>query len=105
MGKNDLHAIFTAYNSSGATLVVIELRKNGSGFQIRAGTLTDLNKWSYTPWITLSSGWQSIAFDWHAATAAGANNGSLSLTMSSTAVSVSALDNDTRRVDWIASVQ
>lgn len=32
MGKNDLHAIFTAYNSSGATLVVIELRKNGSGF-------------------------------------------------------------------------
>jgi hypothetical protein len=83
-------------------MLVVELRKNGSTYQVRAGTLNDKNKWMYTSWMALTSGWQAITVDWRAAAAAGANNGSLSLKVGNTTVSLTRLDNDTMRVDLTA---
>jgi uncharacterized repeat protein (TIGR02543 family) len=103
MGKNDSHHIFSANNSANASMIVVEMRRNGSSYQMRAGTPTDKNKWMYTSWMTLANAWQPIVVDWRAATSAGANNGALSLTVGTqTAVSVAGLDNDTWKVEWIA---
>jgi uncharacterized repeat protein (TIGR02543 family) len=102
MGNSDAHQIFTAYNSANQAIFVIELRKNGSLYQMRAGTLTDTGSWSYTAWVTSAAGWKPVVVDWRAATVAGANNGSLSLKVgSASAVTVTALNNDTRRIDFV----
>jgi hypothetical protein len=85
--------------------LVLELRKNGSSFQVRAGLLLDRGKWSYTGWSTLTNGWNSIELDWRAATAAGANNGGLSVWLNGSITPVANLtgiDNDLQKVDWVA---
>jgi hypothetical protein len=79
MGKGDSQFIFGAYSATNINMLVVELRKNHSSFQFRAGLLSDRSKWSYTGWSAISSGWNAIEFDWRAATAVGANNGGLTL--------------------------
>ncbi len=103
MGRSNSHIILRAYKGASTSMLVGELRKNGSGYQVRAGTLTDNNLWAYTSWVNLTSGWQPIVVDWRAATSVGANNGTLSLTVGTgTPVSVTGLDNDTQKVDAVA---
>ena len=103
MGKGDSHVIFGAYSTAGNNMLVVELRRNGSSFQIRAGSLNDRGKWSDTGWSTILSGWNAIEFDWRAATAAGANNGGLTLWLNGAQVAyLTGIDNDQKKVDWIA---
>jgi hypothetical protein len=105
MGKNDSHVIFGAYTAQNVNTLVIELRRNGSSFQVRAGLLLDRNRWSYTGWSTLANGWNSIELYWRAATAAGANNGGITLWLNNPATPTANLtgsDNDLQKVDWVA---
>jgi hypothetical protein len=105
MSINDSHIIFGAYTAQSVNTLVIELRRNGSSFQIRAGLLLDRNRWSYTGWSTLTNGWNSIELDWQAATAAGANNGGMTLWLNNPATptaNLTGIDNDLQKVDWVA---
>jgi uncharacterized repeat protein (TIGR02543 family) len=103
MSKNDSHVIFGAYTPQGVNTLVIELRKNGKSFQIRSGLPNDRSKWSYTAWSTLPTGWSAIELDWRAATAAGANNGGLTLWLNGAQVAnLTGVDNDLQKVDWVA---
>jgi len=103
MAKNNIHALFGGYTGQNANTLVIELRKNGNSFQVRAGLLLDARgKWSYSGWSTLSNSWTSIEFDWRAATSLGANNGGLTLWLNGTQVAnLTGIDNDQQKVDWV----
>jgi hypothetical protein len=106
MGKNDSHVLLGAYTAQSANTLVIELRKNGNSFQIRAGLLNDRGRWSYTGWTMLPNSpnpWKAIELDWRASTAAGANNGGLILWLNGTQVAnLTGIDNDLQKVDWAA---
>jgi hypothetical protein len=100
MGKGDSHFIFGAYSATNINMLVVELRKNDSSFQFRAGLLSDRSKWSCTGWSAISSGWNAIEFDWRAATAVGANNGGLTLWIDGTQqADLTGADNDTWKID------
>ena len=65
--------------------------------------LNDRGRWSYTGWSTLPNAWSAIELDWRAATAAGANNGGLTLWLNGTEVAnLTGIDNDRQKVDWVA---
>jgi hypothetical protein len=103
MGKSDSHVIFSGYSATGASMLVIELRRNGSSLQIRGGLLSDKKKWSYTGWSTLPSGWNAIELDWRAATGTTVNNGGLALWLNGTRIgNISNTGNYQQKVDWVA---
>jgi hypothetical protein len=97
------HVIFYGYSgaSSPIAMLRVELRFS-SGYQIRAGLRNDGNSWSNTAWLALSDAPHAIELDWRASTAAGANNGALTLWLDGTQrANLTGADNDTRRVDRV----
>jgi hypothetical protein len=101
MAAGDMHTIF--YGFSGTTSVLrVDFLYDGAVYQVRARALDNASTWSATPWFTISNGPHAIEFDWQAATAAGANNGSLTLWLDGVQQSsVGGINNDTRRIDTI----
>jgi len=101
MAAGDMHTIF--YGFSGSTSVLrVDFRYSGGAYQLEARALDNASAWSATPWFTISNGPHVIEFDWQAATAAGANNGNLTFWLDGVQqVSVSGINNDTRRIDEI----
>ena len=62
----------------------------------------DSTTYSSTSWYTISNGWHFIEIDWKASSAAGANNGYITLWIDGVQQgSVTGIDNDTRRVDEV----
>jgi hypothetical protein len=62
----------------------------------------DKSGWSNSTWLTISDAPHSIELDWRAATAAGANNGGLTLWIEGVQqASLTGIDNDTRRIDRV----
>ncbi|MEK6223206.1 MAG: hypothetical protein N2D54_13255, partial [Chloroflexota bacterium] len=57
----------------------LEVRKNGTNFQIRAGIRNDSGNWKYTNWILLPKNVTRIEIDWKAAKNAVFNNGYIKL--------------------------
>jgi len=103
MAKNDIHAILNAYNTSSDAVITIQLRLSGNAYQVRAGVLNNRNRWTYTSWTSLASGWQPIEFDWRASTAPGASNGNLTLWVNSVeTVTIIGVDNDSQRIEFVA---
>jgi len=104
MGKNDQHATFNAYKDATNSVLTVQLRRIGTNkYQARAGMLLDNRKWTYTGWFAVSNDWKTIELDWRAATAAGANNGGLTLWLDGTQVAnLTGGDNDQQKVDWAA---
>jgi hypothetical protein len=65
--------------------------------------LNDASKWVDSSWYLLATGWNSIEFEWHASTAAGANNGGATLWLNGVQrAALSARDNDKQRVDSVS---
>jgi hypothetical protein len=62
--------------------------------------LNDAAAWTSTNWFTIGDASHSIELDWRAATAAGANNGGLTLWVDGVQqVDLTGMDNDTHRID------
>ncbi len=103
MATNDAHYIFYAISHDGLVVARVEFGKIASGYQIRAGAVTDASSSTFTnlAWTTaVTSAWHKIEIEWKAATVPGANNGVLTLWIDTVqAATVTTLDNDTRRVD------
>jgi YD repeat-containing protein len=101
MANNDLHVIFNGYNAGGSNVVRVDFRRSSSTYQVRASIRDDASTWADTSWVTISDAPHYLEFDWQAATAAGANNGSLTFWVDGTQQgSLTGIDNDTRRVDY-----
>ena len=102
MGQGDMLAIFFAYADPATVVVRFELRYFNGVYQLRPRMVTDIGTWASTPWIPLSDAPQRFQLDWHGASAPGANDGALVFWIDGVQrASISAVDNDTRRIDYI----
>ena len=64
--------------------------------------MDDSGSWASSAWSKISDAPHAIELDWRAATAAGANNGGLTLWIDDTQQANSTtVDNDTRRIDGV----
>jgi hypothetical protein len=102
MRSSNAHYIFYGYRGTSTVVLRIELRISGGAYQLRAGLLNDGTTWSNTSWTTISDAPHFVELDWRAATAAGANNGSLTFWTDGTQrANLTGIDNDTRRIDRV----
>jgi hypothetical protein len=80
----------------------VEFRRSSNTYQLRAGLLTDGSSWTNSGWFTITDATHAIEFDWRAASAAGANNGGLTLWIDGAQkADLVAVDNDTWRIDRV----
>jgi hypothetical protein len=102
MASSDTHVIFGGYNASGALVMRLQFRRSSGAYQFQASLLSDATSWTASSWITISDAPHALELDWRAATAAGANNGGLTLWMDGNQVAdLTGVDNDLRRIDTV----
>jgi len=102
MASNDAHFIFKGFAGTSTEVLRVEFRQSTGTYQLRALLVDDGTTWLSTNWFTISDASHFIELDWQAATAAGANNGSLTLWIDGTQqASLSGVNNDTRRIDRV----
>ena len=84
------------------TFARLELQYASGAYQVRGQVRNNASGWSNTSWATISDAPHLLEIDWRAATAAGANDGGLTLWVDEVDKgSFSNIDNDTRRVDQV----
>jgi len=102
MSNGNAHYILLGYYGSSTQAIRLELRYYALNYQIRASVRTDSGTYRTTSWFTISDAPHYIEINWVASTAAGANNGSLSLWIDGVSrASLNLVDNDTQRIDMI----
>jgi len=101
MANADAHIIFSGLKSTSTAVLRMEFSQSSGNYQLRVRVLLDdATTWVNTNWFTISDTPHSIELDWQAATAAGANNGGLTLWIDGMQqAALTGLDNDTWRVD------
>jgi len=102
MASGDSHGILYAYVGTSTAVIRGIFCFCSGAYQIQFGLLNDSGIWQNTSAVTISDVKHPIEIDWQAATAAGANNGSLTLWIDGVQKStVVGVDNDTRRIDRV----
>ncbi len=102
MTSGDAHFIFKGFAGTGTSTEVlrVEFRWFSGAYQIRTSLMDDGTTFMSTNWFTISDAPHPIEVDWRAATAAGANNGGLTLWIDGVQQQdLTGIDNDTRRID------
>jgi PKD repeat protein len=101
MAAGDNHYILYAQSST-AGLIMLQLYYDGSNYKLRGAVRTDAGGWLYTVYTTLSDARHYVEIDWQAASAPGANNGSLTLWLDGVQAAVrSGVDNDLQRLESV----
>jgi RHS repeat-associated protein len=108
LGSTGAYDLLLAYNPAPSTALRAMFRCSaapcpGTGsYQLRVGARTDAQSWTYTSWQSISDAPHSVEFDWRAASAAGANDGALTLWLDGAqAAELTNIDNDTFLIDFI----
>jgi hypothetical protein len=104
MASGNAHVLFHGYTGTnfGTPVVRVEFRFSNGAYQLRGGARNDANGWSYAGWTTITDAAHWIEFDWRASTAAGANNGGLTVWIDGTQRgNLTTVDNDTRRIERV----
>ena len=102
MTSGNTHYIFYGYQGNNTLMIRLEFRFYSGAYSIRLSDRLDSGLWVYTSWVTLSDLSHFIEFDWQSATAAGANNGYLTLWLDGVQqAAFTGQDTDTRRVDRV----
>ncbi len=102
MASGDTHYIFYGLAGTSTPVVRVWFRFSVGNYQLRAGLRNDSNTWTNTAWFTIGDAAHFVEFDWRAATAAGANNGGLTLWIDGQQrADLTGIDNDTRRIDRV----
>ena len=100
MATGDAHFILVGYTGTSTPILRLEFQMAASGYQLRARVFTDGGAWLSTAWFPLSDTLHPLELDWRAATAAGANNGGLTLWIDGLQqADLTGVDNDTQRMD------
>ncbi len=100
MADGNAFFIFNAFMNTSTAVGRVEFRSSGGAYQVRARVMNDAGSWTNTAWFTISNGPHPLEIDWRAATAAGANNGGITLWIDGVQqADISNVDNDTHRVD------
>jgi serine protease len=96
------HVIFYGYQGTNVVVTRLEFRNYNGAYQLRGSLRRDDNTWRASSWYTISDAPHVVELDWQAATAPGANNGSLTLWIDAAQKGpFGSIDNDTYRVDRI----
>ena len=102
MSIGNAHYIFYAYSGASTVVLRIEFRCSSPNRQLLAELLNNGITWTSSSWFTISDGPHVIETDWQAATAAGANNGYLTLWIDGVQrANLTGVANDTRRIDSV----
>jgi hypothetical protein len=102
MASGNAHVIFKAVDAASRTAYQIELRSFQGDYQLRAYAPWDSDGAYATPWIRIWDDPHLIEVFWQAASADGAGDGSLSLSLDDNPVAWGGgIDNDTRQVDSV----
>ncbi len=102
MVSGDNHYIFVAYTGTSTAVLRGTFRFSSGFYQVRYSLLNDSGTWQNTSWFTISDASHYIEIDWRSATAAGANDGGLTLWLDGTQkANLTGVDNDTRRIDRV----
>jgi hypothetical protein len=102
MAELDSFPLFYGYQGSNIVVTRIDLRRTGNQYQLRAGLISDIGVWKYTPYYPLRDEATMVEIEWQAATAVGANNGYLAFWLDSSPLArLTAIDNDTQRIDSV----
>jgi len=102
MISGDTHFIFNGLDGTSTAVMRMDFRRSSGTYQIRARILDDSSNWIDTTWFTISDGPHFIELDWQAATAAGANNGGLTLWIDGVQqANLSGVNNDSWRIDRV----
>jgi hypothetical protein len=102
MVDKDAFFILYGYGSDSAPALRVEFRIWKRNYQLRAALRNDGNGWANSNWTDVSDMPHVVEFDWSAATAVGANNGSLALWIDGVqTANLNNIDNDTRRIDYV----
>lgn len=100
MESGDNHHILQGHSGPFRLVLRVQFRFRNGDYQLRAALRDDGSSWTDTNWITISDALHYIEVDWKAASAAGVNNGGLTLWIDDTQqASLTGIDNDTRRID------
>jgi len=102
MVNGNSHVIFFGYSGADykTPVILLELRFSSGNYQVRAGLINDGTLWRYGNWFNIGNSVHYLEFEWKAATAAGANNGTLNFWVDGTLrTGITGVDNDTRRVE------
>jgi VCBS repeat-containing protein len=101
MAKGNDHAIFNAYDGAGNVVARVDFGYNRN-YQVYAGLVRDAGTWVNSSWMSLSDAPHYIEIEWRASTAAGANNGILTLWVDGVQrASQTGIDNDTKRIESV----
>jgi subtilisin family serine protease/subtilisin-like proprotein convertase family protein len=96
------HYIFYGYQGTSTVVTRLEFRHYNGAYQLRGSLRRDDNTWRATSWYPISDAPHVVELDWQAATAPGANNGSLTLWIDGAQKGpFGSIDNDAYRVDRI----
>jgi uncharacterized protein YjiK len=102
MVSGDSHVFFQSNMGTSTAVVRGAFRFSSGQYQVRFGLINDGGTWRNTAWVTISDASHPIEIDWAAATAAGANNGFLTLWIDGTQkASLTGTDNDTKWIDRV----
>jgi PKD repeat protein len=102
MTSGNAHYIFYGYSGTSAVVLRVEFRFSSGAYQMRAGLRNDSTSWTNSVWFTISDAPHFIELDWRTATAAGANDGGLTLWIDGKQqANLTGIDNDTRRIDRV----
>ncbi len=100
MAQKNMFLLFYGHQGTSPAVLRVDLRRYNDNYQLRSGLLLDSTTWKLTPYYTISDAPHSIEIEWQAATAVGANNGSLGFWIDGVLKrTLTGIDNDTRRID------
>jgi hypothetical protein len=78
MADGDYQYILVGFaNSTNTAVLRVAFKNTAGGYQLQARILNDSAVWQSTPYISISDALHTIEVDWAAASAVGANDGSL----------------------------
>jgi hypothetical protein len=105
MASGESFSFFLAYSPQGEialSVVKLILSFDGENYYLRAGVLDDEGWYAYlTPPTTVSDEPHTVAVEWQAATAEGANDGRFAFAIDGASIAdYSDIDNDTNRIDF-----
>ena len=102
MASGNTHFIFKGFMGTSTEVLRMEFRQSSGVYQLNASLLNDGSAWTSTNWFTISDALHFVELDWQAATAANANNGSLTLWIDGVQqLGLTGIDNDTLRIDRV----
>jgi hypothetical protein len=105
MASGDTHTILLGRTGSGASVFTVQLNNNTgttTGYRIRTQVFNDGGSSTNGTYFGITNASHYIEIDWQAATAAGANNGDITLWIDGVQKYTSpGIDNDARRVEEV----